>query len=255
MKNILARREVILFVILGGFFVSNALVAEIIGVKVFSVEKTLGLDLFQWNLLGTVRNLDLSAGLILWPIVFIMTDIINEYYGRRGVRILTWLTVGLISYAFIMIYGTMYTVPAEWWLSTGQKFGLENMQVGFKAIFTQTSGIILGSITAFAVSQFLDAFIFNRVKRVTGEKKVWLRATGSSFISQLIDTFIVGYIAFYLPGIWTLQQFLAVGIVGYTYKVGAAVILTPVIYLAHYLIDKFLGKERSDEMKKIALAG
>ena len=85
-----------LFLLLAGFFVANALLAEFIGVKIFALEDTLGIDPLQWNLFGQSGSLSFTAGTLLWPVVFVMTDVVNEYYGRRGVRLISWLAVGLI---------------------------------------------------------------------------------------------------------------------------------------------------------------
>ena len=90
-------KAVTLFIILGGFFVANALVAEFIGVKIFSLERTLGIEPFQFSFFGEDNlGFNLTAGVLLWPVVFVMTDIINEYYGLKGIRFLSFLTVGLI---------------------------------------------------------------------------------------------------------------------------------------------------------------
>ena len=95
--------------------------------------------------------------------------------------------------------------------------------------------------------------IFHQLRKITNEEKVWLRATGSTVVSQFIDSFLVLYIAFVLgPPQWPMSLFLAVGIVNYSYKFLVAVLLTPLIYLAHHLIDNYLGKEVAMAMKKRA---
>ncbi|MEY2721580.1 MAG: hypothetical protein RL597_1025, partial [Pseudomonadota bacterium] len=93
-----------LFVVLAGFFLTNALLAEFVGVKIFSLEATLGIEPVEWSLLGVSGTLNFTAGVLLWPVVFVMTDIINEYYGVKGVRLISWVAVGFISYAFIAAY-------------------------------------------------------------------------------------------------------------------------------------------------------
>jgi len=239
-----------LFIILGGFFVANALIAEFIGVKIFALEDTLGLSPFNWNLFGQKGSLNFTAGVLLWPIIFIMTDIINEYFGRKGIRLLSFLTVGLIIYAFLMIYAAIGLTPASWWVGTGTEAGVPDMQAAFASVFGQGLWIIVGSVVAFLLGQIIDVFVFHRIKKITGANKVWLRATGSTFISQFIDSFVVLYIAFVLgPQQWSMGLFLAVGIVNYIYKVSAAILLTPAIYLAHNLIDRYLGDELAEKMK------
>ena len=113
--------------------------------------------------------------------------------------------------------------------------------------------IILGSLVAFLVSQLVDVFIFHRIKKVTGEKKVWLRATGSTLVSQLIDSFIVLTIAFKWGGNWTWTQVISVGIMNYIYKATVAILLTPVIYFAEKRIEAYVGHETARQMKKAAM--
>jgi uncharacterized integral membrane protein (TIGR00697 family) len=125
------------------------------------------------------------------------------------------------------------------------------MQDAFNSIFGQSMRIIFGSLVAFFVSQLLDVYIFHRIKKVTGEKWVWLRATGSTLISQLVDSFIVLFIAF--GGIWGWQRVIAVGLVNYSYKCLMALVLTPVIYLIEARIEAYLGRETTLQMKAAAM--
>src|SRR5690606_27032 len=89
-----------MLLVLAAFFVANALLAEFIGVKIFALEDTLGVPPWEWNLFGQRGSLNFTAGTLLWPIVFVMTDVINEFYGKRGVRLVSWLAVALILYGF-----------------------------------------------------------------------------------------------------------------------------------------------------------
>ena len=239
-------RSTRLFVILGGFFVCNALIAEFLGVKIFALEDTLGLAPFDWNLFGQSGSLSFTTGVLLWPVVFIMTDIINEYYGRRGVRFLSYLTVGLILYAFAFAYLAIALVPAGWWIGIQAEQGVPDMQAAFSVIFGQGMWIIGGSVIAFLIGQIVDVTIFHHIRRATGDRHVWARATGSTLVSQLIDSFVVLYIAFVLgPQQWSMELFLAVGTLNYLYKFVVAIALTPLIYLGRYLIDRHLGPELS----------
>ena len=97
-----------------------------------------------------------------------------------------------------------------------------------------------------------DVTVFHWLKRKTGEKYLWLRATGSTLISQIIDSFVVLYIAFYIGSDWSLLQVAAVGTNNYNYKFVIALAITPLLYLVHNLVDRFLGKELSAKMRKEA---
>ncbi len=256
MPNTLSQKSTRLFIILGGFFIANALIAEFIGVKIFALEDSLGIAPFNWNLFGQKGSLQFTAGVLLWPVVFIMTDVINEYFGQKGVKMLSYLAVGLISYAFLMVYFAISLAPADWWVGINTTNGVPNMQAAFANIFGQGMLIIIGSLVAFLIGQIVDVFIFHRIKKSTGESKVWLRATGSTLVSQFIDSFVVLYIAFVggpqLVGNiepWSMGQFLAVGTVNYVYKFLVAVGLTPIIYLAHHLIDRYLGEPLATQLK------
>lgn len=236
----------ILFIILSVFFVSNVILAEFIGVKIFSLEKTLGYSPVNWTLLG-VENIsfNLTTGVILWPFVFLTTDIVNEFYGVKGVRILSFLSVVIIAYAFIMVALAIHLSPADFWVASKNSL---NMQEAFQAIFGQGLWIIVGSMIAFLIGQFVDVFTFRFLKRYTKGKSIWLRATGSTLISQLIDSFVVLYIAFGLGADWSWSMILSVCTLNYIYKFFSAILLTPLIYLVHFLIVRYLGEDLANEM-------
>ncbi|WP_113652835.1 queuosine precursor transporter [Pedobacter namyangjuensis] len=251
-------KESRLLLVLGAFFVANAILSEFIGVKIFSVEQTLGFKKFDINLFG-VPNLsfNMSAGVLTWPIIFIMTDIINEYFGVKQVRFLSILTSVLIGFAFLVVWLAMKLQPADFWLVQKQNGQEVNMVLAFDAIFGQGMWIIVGSIIAFLVGQMADVLIFHRIKKFTGEKALWLRATGSTVFSQLIDSFVVIYIAFYLnPAFnYSWQMVAAIGLVGYTYKFIIALAMTPILYVVHGIIDRYLGKDLAQRMIKMAGRG
>ncbi|MDZ4844872.1 MAG: queuosine precursor transporter [Chitinophagales bacterium] len=242
-----------LFIFLAGFFIANALIAEFIGVKIFSLEKTLGFEPFSLVFFGQPLSFNLTCGVLLWPFVFILTDVINEYYGRRGVRFLSFLAVGLITYAFAMIFLVIHVEPADFWITTKQSQGISDMNNAFGVVFGQGLRIIAGSIVAFLVGQVVDVFVFHRIKKMTGEKKIWLRATGSTVVSQLIDSYVVLFIAFYGQEGWTTALILGVGVVNYIYKFTMAVLLTPLIYILHGIIDNYIGDDLAKELKDYAL--
>lgn len=254
MTNLLQDKGVRLFIFLAAFFITNAIVAEFIGVKVFAFEDTVGIAPLNWNLFGHQGSLMLSAGVLPWPIVFVTTDIINEYYGKKGVQLLSYIGVVMISFAFLILFAVIQLAPADFWISSYEHQGVPNAQDAFSALFGQGAWMIVGSIIAFLLGQIIDAFVFDKLRRWTQDRLVWLRATGSTIVSQFIDSFVVLYIAFVLgPAQWSISQFMAVGTVNYAYKFLVALSLTPIIYLAHYLIDTYLGNKKAKEMKQLAV--
>ena len=251
----IALRPTRLFIVLSGLFVTNALMAEFVGVKIFALEDTLGLPPFDWRLFGQSGSLSFTAGVMLWPVVFIMTDIINEYFGVRGVRFISWLAVGFIAYAFLFAYLAIELAPASWWVTVATDRGVPDMQAAFTATFGQGLWTNGGSITAFLIGQLIDVAIFHRIRAATGERWIWLRATGSTAVSQLVDSFVVLYIAFVLgPQQWPVDLFLAVGTVNYCYKMLAAVALIPLIYIGRRVIERYLGAEEAGRLKAEAAA-
>jgi len=240
-----------LFLLLCGIFLTNALIAEIIGMKIFSVEALFGLPPAQLAIGGEKLDFNMTAGVLNWPVVFITSDIINEYFGTKGVKRISYLTAGFIVYTFITIYFATQLPPAKFWLdvnntdSHGNSF---NINDAFYRIFNQGLGIMIGSIVAFLLGQILDVSVFAWLRRRTGSKYIWLRATGSTMFSQLVDSFVVLTIAFYVFGNWDIKQILSVGSINYLYKGSVAILLTPVLYVAHYFIDRYLGKEYAEQL-------
>jgi len=254
LKNILTDRPTKVFTFIVAFFVANALIAECIGGKIFSLEKLLGISPANITLLGESNlSFSLTCGVLLWPIEFIMTDIINEYYGPKAVRRISYIAVGLIAYAFIMFYLAIHTTPPDWWISSNTDKGIPDMQVAFSGIFGQGMWIIIGSLMAFLVSQVIDVTVFHRIKKLTGEKWIWLRATGSTLISQLVDSFIVLFIAFKLGNNWSWQKVLAICLMNYMYKFTMAIVLTPCIYFIEKRIEKYVGHDVAKKMKHQAM--
>ena len=211
-------KKELVFIILAGIFITNAVTAELIGGKLIQIGPFV-----------------MSIGILPWPVVFLTTDLINDYFGKEGVKKLSYITAALIAYSFILLFLAM-TIPAATGISP-----VDDEQ--FKAVFGQSMWIIVGSIIAFLFSQLIDVYVFSYFKKKTGNKKIWLRATGSTIISQLFDSFIVLGIAFWLPGKINTETFVSSALTGYTFKLGTAVLLTPIIYLGHYWIQKYIKED------------
>src|SRR5882757_7437669 len=127
--NILKDRPTKLFLGFTAFFCCNALIAESIGTKLFSLEKLLGVHPANFTLFGqSGLSFTLTCGVLLWPLEFVMTDIVNEYFGPKAVRRISYTAVILISYAFLMFYGSMKIPHADWWIASKADQGIPNMQ-------------------------------------------------------------------------------------------------------------------------------
>lgn len=214
----LKNKKDIVFLVLAGFFITNAIVAELIGGKLVTF-----FGLFTQ-----------SIGIILWPTIFLLTDLINEYFGKDGVRKLTYITIALISFTFIIL-SIALNIEATSFSPVSDD--------AFRKVFGQSQWIIVGSIIAFLVSQLVDVYVFWFFKTITGHKHIWLRATGSTLVSQLVDTFVVQYIAFVLPGKWAFDEFLRNASWGYTFKLLVALALIPLIYAGHHVIGRYIKKD------------
>lgn len=214
----LKNKKDIVFLVLAGFFITNAIVAELIGGKLVTF-----FGLFTQ-----------SIGIILWPTIFLLTDLINEYFGKDGVRKLTYITIALISFTFIIL-SIALNIEATSFSPVSDD--------AFRKVFGQSQWIIVGSIIAFLVSQLVDVYVFWFFKTITGNKHIWLRATGSTLVSQLVDTFVVQYIAFVLPGKWAFDEFLRNASWGYVFKLLVAIALIPLIYIGHHIIGRYIKKD------------
>jgi hypothetical protein len=172
-------------------------------------------------------------------VVFIATDLINEYFGREGVRRLTLMTIALIVYAFVVLFLAIQ-VPAA-------SFSPVN-DAHFQAVFGQSLWIIAGSVIAFGVSQLVDVGIFWLVRHKTGRRHLWMRATGSTVVSQFIDSIVIIGIAFWLPGKIETSEFLTVAASNYSFKLIVALGITPLLYAGHAVIDRFLGIDEATQL-------
>jgi queuosine precursor transporter len=205
-----------MFFALGSVFVTCLVVSDIIGgAKVVD--------------LGTVygRSVTVSVGMIAFPLTFVLTDVLNEFYGARAVRFMTYvgLAMLLLTYAILWTASSLraasYTpYPPQW----------------FQGIFGSSLRLIIASLTAYLAGQLLDIALFVSFKRWARGRYIWLRATGSTVVSQLVDTIVVQFINFAgvlaVSDIWTLAQN------SYVLKLILAIALTPAIYLGHAILGR-----------------
>ncbi|RYE81323.1 MAG: VUT family protein [Myxococcales bacterium] len=216
-------RRAQLFAFLLGIFVTSLLVGDIIGGKLIEV-----------GLLGSPRIV--SVGMIPFPVTFLLTDILNEFYGQKAARLVTLVGFFMAVFAFVLI--AVAGVPA--WATLTREPGYPGMvEASFVNVFAGSQRILLASMVAYLFGQFLDITIFNLLKRLTSNRYLWLRATGSTLVSQLVDTVVIQYLAW--TGTLTAVKLVELVSTGYTIKLLVAVALTPLIYAGHALVERVLG--------------
>lgn len=217
--------RIMLFVSLVAVFITCLVVGDLIGGKLTAVH-------------AFGREWVFTSGLLSFPITFVLTDILSEFYGRTAVRRVTVIAFFMVALTFAIVY-TVGSLP---WASFTQSPGWGGItQREFGPVFTQAGTIQIASMTAFLLGSLVDISVFFLLKRLTGNRMLWLRATGSTAISQLVDTFVVQGIAFG-PKL-TFSEYLNVVTTSYVIKLVIALGVTPLIYALHELIEKKLGIE------------
>lgn len=222
-----------LYIWLAAIFVTCLLLANIVGVKLFSFGP------YDFGF-GRPFKIEHTIGMLPFPITFLLTDLVNEYYGKKAARRMTYLAFAMAALAWLLIYlarkfPTLGGVPG-----TATHDAFEN-------IFGAASLMYIASIIAFLCGSLLDIFIFGVFKRLTGDRLVWLRATGSTVISQVFDSFVVTFVFFQgLPVLLGqksagLEFVLRTAATGYVLKFFIAVALTPAIYLGRWFIRARFG--------------
>jgi queuosine precursor transporter len=212
-----------LFVVLAGVFTTSLIVGDIIGGK-----------LFEMPLFG--QTFILTVGMIPFPITFLLTDVLNEFYGKSMARLVTWIGFGLalLAYGFIFIAGAIPIAPmtqaASW-------DGVND--ASFRNVFLGSQRMILASMCAYVVAQFVDIAVFHLLKRLTRDRLLWLRATGSTAVSQAVDTVTISLVAWW--GLMSPGEIVSIMLSSYVIKLLIAFGLTPVIYAVHALVERGLG--------------
>jgi len=209
-----------LFVTLVAIFMTCLVVGDLMGGKVTSIE-------------AFGREWPFSVGQLAFPVTFILTDILNEFYGRQVVRKVTFLAFAMVGLTFVLVYaaGAM-----PWWSETLKPDWTGVTPNQFEVVFTQATRIQLSSMVAFLLANLVDISVFFVLKRATGNRMLWLRATGSTAVSQLIDTAVISALVW--GGKVTFDQYVTIVITSYLVKLTAAIVVTPVIYALHGLIER-----------------
>ncbi|MCU0697841.1 MAG: queuosine precursor transporter [Myxococcaceae bacterium] len=224
-----------LLLALAGLFVTSLVVGDLIGVKLFAVGGT-----------------TLSAGFLPFPITFLLTDLLNEFYGKQVARTVTW--VGFSMAVFTLVVLTIaVALPASPITEAADWSGVR--QPDFEKVFGGSRRILIASMVAYLFAQFTDIWVFNRLKTVTQGRLLWLRATGSTVFSQLIDTAVIQTLAW--QDALDLKTLGGLILSSYLGKVVIALGLTPLVYLGHGVVTRLLGLApvRLDEAGNIVAPG
>jgi uncharacterized integral membrane protein (TIGR00697 family) len=239
-------RRQFLLLVLCAFFVGFFVAAELIGAKLFHFS-LFGLGPSSLGLNGGLFVA--TTGILAFPLTFILTDIINEYYGRTTVRVLTFLAIA-VNLTLIPVVQVAMAVPAHDFASGGVD---QTMQDAYRNALGQSWAIVIASVCAFGIGQFVDVWVFAKLRRATKGRMLWLRAQGSTVVSQLIDTFVVIYLAFVvIPGLvgsgfsMSAGDACTVSLTNYIYKFVIAVAITPLLYLVHWGIEAWLGHREAE---------
>ena len=223
-----------LFVVCAAVFLTALVVAEATASKFFTA-----MDLpFPITILGQeFSSVIMTAGVIAFPITFIVTDLMNEYFGKKGIRFVTLIGMVMIIFEFALLQIAM-AVPTASISPVPEE--------AFNTVFGASGRVIFGSLVAYLIGQLADITLFHWLRGLTKGKHLWLRATGSTFGSQFLDTFIVLMVAF--AGQLSFQEIVAITLFNYSYKFIIAIAITPVIYAAHWVMDRYLGKEEATQL-------
>lgn len=247
-----ARRQVLL-VAMCSLFVGFFVTAELLGAKLWGFT-LLGLSPRDLGLDG--ETFVATAGILAFPLTFILTDSVNEYFGVRVVRQFTFAAIG-VNVVLQAVVQAAIRVPA---VSFTPGIEAAEVQRAYELSMGQSWAIVAGSLVAFAIGQLLDVRIFTWLRRRTGGRWLWLRAQGSTVVSQLVDTFVVIFLAFVvLPAVFdtgstrmTSGQALEVSLTNYVYKFAIAVVITPLLYVVHGLVDLYLGRDAAHALAEAA---
>jgi uncharacterized integral membrane protein (TIGR00697 family) len=218
-----------LYTVLAGTFLTALILAEITGGKLIQLR------------ISETMAFTMTMGVIPFPITFLITDLLNEYYGRRGIRFVTLLGMGCVLFALVILQVDM-VIPAAPISPVKDD--------AFNAVFGVSTRIIVGSLMAYLVGQLVDIAVFHAIRMKTGGKYLWLRATGSTIVSQLIDSFVVLFIAF--GGTLAVGEIVNIATTNYVYKFLIALAITPLLYVGHAIVDRYLGKDVAEEMMRNA---
>ena len=216
-------------------FVTMIVLTNIIGVKLFEVFSNPSTSSFF------SEPVTLTTGIITYPLTFLITDIVCEVFGQKKANqmVIYGFVASILSLIFIKI--AVILPGSNVWVNGS--LGYENineMQRAYESVFTLPGFLISASMLAYLVAQLIDVKIFHFIKKVTSEKKLWLRNNLSTMFSQLIDTIIVNSIFLYFGLSLSWEIIINIIIASYIVKVFIAAIDTPLVYAGVHFTRKIM---------------
>ncbi|MFO0595165.1 MAG: queuosine precursor transporter [Myxococcaceae bacterium] len=214
-----------LFLSLSALFVTALVIGDVIGGKLTGVP-----------LFGSVHFL--SVGFIPFPITFLLTDLLNEFYGKQAARTVTWVGFGMAVFTLIIL---TIAVAVPWHPETLKPEWTGLTPAPYDSVFASGRRILIASMTAYVVAQLIDIAVFHKLKSLTGGKLLWLRATGSTVVSQLIDTMVIQTMVW--SGNLDMPKLVNLVFTSWVGKILIAILLTPLIYAGHAFVERVLKIE------------
>jgi uncharacterized integral membrane protein (TIGR00697 family) len=215
-----------LYVYMGAIFVACLLLGDIVGGKTIATP------------LGPI-----SVGIIPFRVTFLLTDVVNDFYGRKGATFLTWLGFWMAALAYVVLQISTYlhADPSTYFTQTE-----------FAKVFGGSAQLFIASIVAYLLGQILDIHVFQFWKALTQSRHLWLRATGSTVLSQVIDTVTINVIFWR----WTVSKDWSwIGYKAgreYLIKLVIAIALTPAVYAVHTFVVKVMKIEPEPHESKVS---
>jgi queuosine precursor transporter len=168
--------------------------------------------------LATVGGYTFGAGILFFPLSYVIGDVLTEVYGYANARRCVWMGFGALIFMAFMSYVVVAMPPAAGW----------GGQAAYQSVFGSTWRIVAASVVAFWAGEFVNSFVLAKMKVWTGGKHLWSRTIGSTFFGQAVDSLLFYPIAFL--GIWSTSQVLTVMLTNWLLKVVWEAVLTPVTY-------------------------
>ncbi len=200
------------YLVLAGIFIASLVTCNLIANKFVTVD--FGFKVFI-----------VSAGILPYPLTFLVTDLISELYGQKKANLVVFsgFVASLFVLLFLWIGGQFNSIPSS-----------IVDDVTYNSVFRNAWRLIAASMVAYLFAQIIDVRIFHFWKRLTNGKHLWIRNNGSTIVSQLVDTILVICILFF--GVWESDQILSAIIDGWLFKMLMAFLDTPIIYGILYLL-------------------